>query len=139
MGSRGVWPPFGNEAHKHVSGVPERGLWVDAIFCLQLQASCLQWSSFTYTIDNFCFFLTAYSCRVGAFSLTISAYLLTFFAYNGKSASNKRLKGLQAKKINCKQRNPAVCKRASYLWANLMLKQFMCVSAHSSCLRSSNT
>ena len=74
------------------------------VFCSQLEASCLQWS-FLLTIDKFIFLLT-----IRAFSLTILAFLLTIgaFCLQWESASNKRLKGLQAKKLNCKQKAQTV-------------------------------
>ena len=64
------------------------------LFCLQLEASCLQWSFLT--VDNFSFLLT-----VLASLLTV----LAFFAYSGKVRLIRALR-------NCKQRSLTVSKKA---------------------------
>ena len=51
-----------------------------SFFCLQLEASCLQYSGASLlTVDNFSFLLTvlASSLSVLAFLLTVGAFLLT--------------------------------------------------------------
>ena len=93
-------------------------------FCLQVEASCLQWSFFTYSrqfqlfylqLELFLLTLGSFSAYNGAFFtftvdnfsflLTIGAFLLTilafclqtvgaFFCLQWESASNKGLKGL---------------------------------------------
>ena len=59
--------------------------------------------AFLLTVDNFSF--SAYSWSF--FLLTVLASLLTVgaFCLQWESASNKGLKGLQAKKLNCKQKS----------------------------------
>ena len=72
----------------------------DAIFCLQLEASCLQWS-FLLTIDNFSFFLHlqfelfAYNF---SFLLTIGAFCLQW---------ESAIRALR----DCKQRNLSEAKQ----------------------------
>ena len=66
------------------------------LFCLQLEASCLQWSFFYLQLPILAFF--TYSWSFFAYSFSFFTYSWSFFAYSGKSASNKGLKGLQAKK-----------------------------------------
>ena len=77
----------------------------DAAFCLQFEASCLQWSLFTY------------SCVWELFCLQFELFCLQLklFAYNDEIMSNKHLNGLQAEKLNCKQKVPTVSKKASPL------------------------
>ena len=68
------------------------------LFCLQLKASCLQWS-FSYSqLANLAFLLS----RVGVFCLQFKlSYLqLELFGLQWESASNKGLKGLQVEKLN---------------------------------------
>ena len=72
------------------------------LFCLQLEASCLQWS-FLLTIDNFSFF--AYSWSFSAYSFSFSAYSWSFFAYSGKVLLIRALR-------DCKQRSLTVSKKA---------------------------
>ena len=53
---------------------------LDAAFCLQLEASCLQWSFFTYScvLELFCLQLEPFLLTVGAFCLAYSwSFLLT--------------------------------------------------------------
>ena len=71
------------------------------LFCLLLEASCLQWS-FIPTIDNFSFF--TYNWSFFAYNFSFFGYSWSFSAYNGKVRLIKGLKGLQAKKLNCKQK-----------------------------------
>ena len=74
------------------SGVEEPELFkLDAAFCIQLEASCLQWSFFTY-IDNFSLF--TYSWSFFAYSCSFFTYNWSFFAYNGKVRLISGLKGL---------------------------------------------
>ena len=69
------------------------------LFCLQLEASCLQWSCFTYN---------SLLLTVGALLLTVLASLLifgAFFAYSGKVRLIRALR-------DCKQRSLTVSKKA---------------------------
>ena len=71
------------------------------LFCLQLEASCLQWS-FLLTIDNFSLLLT-----VGFFAYNFSflTYNWSFFVYNEEL---RLIRGLR----DCKQRSLTVSKKA---------------------------
>ena len=65
--------------------------------------------SFLLTVELFHLQLTilAFALTVGASLLTVLASLLTVgaFCLQWEGASNKGLKGLQAKKLNCKQKS----------------------------------
>ena len=65
--------------------------WGMQLFCLQLEASCLQWSFFTY---NWHFLLCYLQSELCTYNFSLFAYCWAFFAYNGESVSNKRLNGL---------------------------------------------
>ena len=59
--------------------------------------------AYSLTVDTFGF--VAYNWSFFVYSFSFFTYKWSFFAYSAKSASNKRLKGLEAKKLNCKQRS----------------------------------
>ena len=67
------------------------------LFCLLLEASCLQWSFFSRTVDNFSFF---------TYSFSFSAYSWSFFVYSGKVRLIRAVR-------DCKQRSLNVSKKAS--------------------------
>ena len=73
------------------------------LFCLQLEASCLQWSFLLLTVDNFSFF--TYNWSFFAYSFSFSTYSWSFFAYSG------RMRLLMALR-DCKQRSSTVSKKA---------------------------
>ena len=82
------------------------------LFCLQLEASCLQWS-FLLTID-----------RVGAFLLTIGAFHLqllsftyswSFLAYNGKVRLISDLRDCKQRSLTVSKQAPTASKKASPL------------------------
>ena len=68
------------------------------------------------TVDDFCFFSCSWSC----------------FGLQWEAASNKGLKGLEAKKLNCKQKAPTVSKKASPIAYFPLFGEQWFVS-HSSC------
>ena len=72
------------------------------LFCLQLEASCLQWS-FLLTVDHFSFF--TYSWSSCAYSFSFSTYSWSFFAYSGELRLVRALR-------DCKQRSLTVSKKA---------------------------
>ena len=72
------------------------------LFCLQLEASCLQWS-FLLTVDNFSFF--TYNWSFFAYSFSFFTYNWSFFAYTGKVRLIRTLR-------DCKQRSLSVSKKA---------------------------
>ena len=74
-------------------------------FFLQLEASCLQ-LSFLLTLDKFSFCL----------QLELFCLQFQFLCLQWESVSNKGLKGLYAKKLNCKQKAPTVSKKTSPLF-----------------------
>ena len=82
-------------------------------FCLQLEASCLQWR-LLLTVHNYSFFTYSWS-----FFVSIFHFQLELFCLHWESASSKGLKGLYAKKLNCKQKKaPTVSEKASSLSFN---------------------
>ena len=72
------------------------------LFCLQLEASCLQWS-FLLTIDSFSFF--TYNWSFFAYSFSFFTYSWSFFAYSGKVCLIRALR-------DSKQRSLTVSKKA---------------------------
>ena len=80
------------------------------LFCLQLEASCLQWSFFL-TVDILAFLL-----RVWAFLLTALASSLTvgaLFAYNGKVLPIRALRDCKQRSLTVSKKAPTVSKKAS--------------------------
>ena len=71
------------------------------LFCLQLEASCLQWS-FLLTVDNFSFF--TYNWSFVTYSFSFFTYNWSFFAYCGKVCLIRALR-------DCKQRSLTVSKK----------------------------
>ena len=59
--------------------------------------------AFLLTVDNFSFF--TYSWSFFTYSFSFFTYSWSFFRLQWESAPNKHLKGLQAKKLNCKQKS----------------------------------
>ena len=80
------------------------------LFCLQLEASYLQWS-FLLPVDNFGFF--TYNWSFFTYSLTFFTYSWSLFGLQWESAPNKHLNGLQAETLNCKQTSSNCKKKAS--------------------------
>ena len=83
------------------------------LFCLQLEASCLQWS-FLLTVDNFSFVgnnvayswsFLAYSFSFSAYSFSFSADSWSFFAYSGKVHLIRALRDCKQRSSNCKQKS----------------------------------
>ena len=72
------------------------------LFCLQLEASCLQWS-FLLTVDNFTFF--SYNWSFFAYGFSFFTYSWSFFAYIGKVRLIRALR-------DCKQGSSTVSKKA---------------------------
>ena len=94
---------------RHSAAFPKRNFWMQ-LFCLQLEASCLQWS-FLLTVDNFSFFtynfsVFAYNFSVFAYNFSFFAYSWSFFAYSGKVPLIRALR-------DCKQRSLTVSKKSS--------------------------
>ena len=63
-------------------------------------------AAFLLTVGSFQLIIIAFLLTVGVFLFTALASLITIgaFCLQWESASNKRLEGLQAKKLNCKQK-----------------------------------
>ena len=72
------------------------------LFCLQLEAFCLQWG-FLLTIGNCSVF--AYNWSIFAYSFRFYTYSWSFFAYNSEVRLIRALR-------DCKQRSLAVSKKA---------------------------
>ena len=100
-------PPFSPKAKIQEVVNPR---FLDAAFLLTV-------GSFLLTVELFYLQLTilAFLLTVGAFLLTILASLLTVgaFCLQWESASNQGLKGLQPKKLNCKQKSSNCKQKAS--------------------------
>ena len=67
---------------------------------------------FYFTIDHFSFLTYNWSLFAYNFSF-FSSYSWSFFAYSGKVSLIRALRDLLAKKLNCKQKNSTVSKKAS--------------------------
>ena len=75
----------------------------DATFLLTVGSFLLTVELFLLKVDNFSFF--TYNWSFFAYNFGFSTYSWSFFCLQWESASNKGLKGLQAKKLNCKQKS----------------------------------
>ena len=80
------------------------------LFCLQLEASCLQWS-FLLTVDNFSFF--TYSWSFFAYSFSFFTYSWSFFAYSGKVCLTRALRDCKQRSFTVSKKAPTVSKKAS--------------------------
>ena len=93
--------PYPNRTRIARYNATKSGIWM-RFFCLQFEASRLQWSFFL-TVDNFSFF--TYSWSLFAYSFSFSTYSWSFFAYSGKVRLIRAL-------THCKQRSLTVSKKA---------------------------
>ena len=80
------------------------------LFCLQLEASCLQWS-FILTVDNFSFF--TYNWNFFAYSFSVFTYSWSFFAYSGKVRLIRALRDCKQRSLTVSKKAPTVSKKAS--------------------------
>ena len=88
---------------------PGEGCFWMRLFCLQLEASCLQWS-FLLTVDKFSFFTYSWSFCTYIFSFLIDN--VSFFTYSWSScADNGKVRLISALR-DCKQRSLTVSKKA---------------------------
>ena len=83
---------------------------MERLFCLQLEASCLQWS-FLLTIDHFSFF--TYSWSFFAYSFSFLTYSWNFFAYSGKVRLIRALRDCKQRSLTVSKEAPTVSKKAS--------------------------
>ena len=79
------------------------------LFCLQLEASCLQWSFLT--VDNFSFF--AYSFGFFTYNSGFFTYSWSFFAYSGKVRLIRALRDCKQRSLTASNKAPTVSKKAS--------------------------
>ena len=80
------------------------------LFCLQLEASCLQWS-FLLTVDNFSFLTHNWSFF--AYSFSFLTYSWSFFAYSGKVRLIRALRDCKQRSLTVSKKAPPVSKKAS--------------------------
>ena len=74
------------------------------LFCLQLEASCLQWSFFSFFAYNWSFF---------AYSFSFFTYNWSFFAYNGKVRLIRALRDCKKRSLTVSKKAPTLSKKAS--------------------------
>ena len=80
------------------------------LFCLQLEASCLQWSFSGYN-RHFSFF--TYSWSFFAYSFSFLTYNWSFFAYSGKVLLMRALTDCKRRSLTVSKKAPTVNKKAS--------------------------
>ena len=79
------------------------------LFCLQLEASRLQWS-FLLTVDNFGFF--AYNWSFFAYSFSFVTHSWSFFACSGKVRLIRALRDCKRRSLTVSKTAPTVSKKA---------------------------
>ena len=97
------WPPPPPLKHSMIS-------FRMRLFCLQLEASCLQWS-FLVTVDNFSFF--TYSWSFFACSFSFFTYSWSFFAYSGKVRLIRALRDCKQRSLTVSKKTPTASSKAS--------------------------
>ena len=100
------------------------------LFCLQLEASCLQWS-FLLTVDKFSFF----TCKWGFFAYSVSffTYSWSFFAYSGKVRLIRALRDCKQRSLTLSNKAPTVVNKLPP-FSILSLVDSICKGkAHSNC------
>ena len=103
----------------------------DAAFCLQLEASRLQWS-FLLTVDNFS--SSAYSWSFFAYSFSFFTYSWSFFAYSGKVYLIRALRDCKQRSLTVSKKAPTVSKKKASprpkSWRKLREKRLLAPVAH---------
>ena len=87
------------------------------LFCLQLEASSLQWS-WLITVDNLSFF--TYNWSFFAYNLSFIDYSFSFFAYSGKVRLIRALRDCKQRSLTVSKRTPTVSKRATPIKRSMM-------------------
>ena len=80
------------------------------LFCLQLEASCLQWS-FLLTVDHFSIF--TYSWRFITYNFSFFVYSWSLFADIGKARLIRALRDCKQRSLTVSKKAPTVRKQAS--------------------------
>ena len=93
----------------HCRRIGANNLWM-RLFGLQLEASCLQWSFFTYS-RQFSFFTHSWSFF--AYSFSFFTYSWSFFAYSGKVRLIRASRDCKQRSLTVSKKAPTVSKKAS--------------------------
>ena len=81
-------------------------------FCLQLEASCLQWSFVTHIVLQLT--ILAFLLTLGlAYSFSFFTCNCSFFAYNGKVRLIRALRDCEQRSLTESKKAPTVSKKAS--------------------------
>ena len=78
------------------------------LFCLQLEASCSQWS-FLLTVDSFSF--STYNWSFFAYNFSFFSHSWSFFAYSGKVRLARALRDCKQRSLTVSKKAPAVSKK----------------------------